>query len=80
MYERRVQRVEVNLIFVLLFVVSFVIINARKFYNASSQRIRRADPIQVYLDMCDCCRSRRGFDFILAVPVRVRRSECRVLQ
>ena len=53
---------------------------ASQFYNASSQRIRRADPIQVYLDMCDCCRSRRGFDFILAVPVRVRRSECRVLQ
>lgn len=53
---------------------------ASQFYDASSQKIRRADPIQVYLDVCDCCRSRRGFDFILAVPVQVRRSECRVLQ
>ena len=53
---------------------------ASQFYNASSQRIRRADPIQVYLDVCDCCRSRRGFDFILVMPVRVRRPECRVLQ
>lgn len=53
---------------------------ASQFYNVSSQRIRRADPIQVYLDVCDCCRSRRGFDFILAVPVRVHTSACRVLQ
>ena len=53
---------------------------ASQFNNVSSQRNRRADPIQVDLDMCDCCRSRRGFDFILAVPVRVRISECRVLQ
>ena len=53
---------------------------ASQFYNVSSQKIHRANPIQVYLDVCDCCRCRRGFDFILAVPVRVRRPECRVLQ
>ena len=53
---------------------------ASQFYTASSQRIKRADPIQVYLDVCDCCRTRRGYDFILAVPMRVCRTECRVLQ
>ena len=53
---------------------------ASQFYNASSQRIKRADPIQVYLDVCDCCRTRRGYDFILAVPVSVCRTEYRVLQ
>ena len=53
---------------------------ASQFYNASSQRIRRADPVQVYLDVCDYCRSRRGCDFILAVPVRLHTSACRVLQ
>lgn len=53
---------------------------ARQFYNASSQKIRRSDPIQVIMDVCDCCRIRRGYDFILAVPVRVCRTECRVLQ
>lgn len=53
---------------------------ARQFYSASTQRITRADPVQVILDMCDCCRTRRGYDFILAVPVKIRRTGCGILQ
>lgn len=53
---------------------------AQQFYNSSRRRIVRADPIQVIMDMCDCCRTRRGYDFILAVPIRIQRPECKVMQ
>lgn len=35
------------------------------FFNSPSHRITRADPLQVILDTCDCCRTKRGFDFVL---------------
>lgn len=45
---------------------------AKHFYESPRHRIFRADPLQVTKDMCDHCRTRRGFDFIISLPHTVR--------
>ena len=38
---------------------------ASHFFQSVTHAISRADPIQVLLDTCDCCRTKRGYDFII---------------
>ena len=45
---------------------------ASVFYDSPSHRISRVDPLQVIKDTCDCCRSRRGYDFRLRPNTRIR--------
>ena len=39
---------------------------AKRFYQSVDRRIYRGDPFQGVMDMCDCCRTRRGYDFVVA--------------
>ena len=45
---------------------------ASVFYNSPSHRISRVDPLQVIKDTCDCCRSSKGYDFLLRPNVQIR--------
>ena len=38
---------------------------ASVFFHSPTHRITRVDPLQVIKDTCDCCRSNRGYDFML---------------
>ena len=50
---------------------------ASHFYNSPTHRIFRTDPLQVTKDLCDHCRARRGYDFIISIvhPTRKRNTE-----
>ena len=50
---------------------------ASHFYNSPTHRTFRTDPLQVTKDLCDHCRARRGYDFIISIvhPVRKRNAE-----
>lgn len=43
---------------------------ASSFFHSPNYTIHRSDPIQVRMDMCDCCRTRRGYDFRIAPRYR----------
>ena len=46
---------------------------ASHFYNSPAHRILRTDPLQVTKDLCDHCRARRGYDFIVSIARPVRK-------
>lgn len=50
---------------------------AQVFYESPNRRIKRVDPLQVTKNLCDHCRTRRGYDFIISIvhPVRKRNAE-----
>ena len=50
---------------------------ASHFYNSPTHRIFRADPLQVTKDLCDHCRARRGYEFIVSVIRPVRKCNAR---
>ena len=43
---------------------------ASVFFHSPNHRITRVDSLQVIKDTCDCCRTGRGYDFILRKSVR----------
>lgn len=43
---------------------------AAHYYHSPTKKIRRTDPLQLNRDLCDCCRTRRGFDFTISSVAR----------
>lgn len=43
---------------------------AKHFYESPRHRIFRTDPLQVTKDMCDHCRTRRGYNFIISTTTK----------
>ena len=38
---------------------------ASPLFHSGHSKIYRADPLQVRMEMCDCCRTKRGYNFII---------------
>lgn len=39
---------------------------ASPLFHSRHSKIYRADQLQVRMEMCDCCRTKRGYNFIIA--------------